>query len=369
MSRPSNLEQYTRNYYIQRGLPPLQASAIASYLLAESTFDPRGRNPRDGRDGSDSIGQGQWNSSRARNLMSFAASRGKSWDDRDTQLDFVLHEFQTAERRPFQRLMAARTPEEATAAMVSYGRPGGYNIRTSDPTGVPSWRARLNNTNRILGNANYAANVDPNTARSLGIDGDRMDAITGPGVPTPPDAARMNAAQFERYVGQNSPSTSNNPALAFQEDQATIRDGYVAGRPDIRSPNTPPASGLAGLGQFFARQQTPQMEPPSASGRVQVPIPAPRPADMPQYSGEMFGPPTAVPMPPERPEQFPMFARAPQRELPMGFNAMSEQQQMAQLLAPEVPYDTRPAPLQQPAQASMIPFNWFGSGYRTGGSF
>lgn len=150
-SRTTPQEQSTADYYRRRGFTPVQAAAIASYLLAESTFDPNAINPGDGRDGSNSIGMGQWNAERAQALIRFAAARGKPVGDRETQLEFVLHELQTTESAAGRRLMAAATPEEATAAMVAYGRPAGWRSGAGGHLGVPSWQARLGNTQRIMG--------------------------------------------------------------------------------------------------------------------------------------------------------------------------------------------------------------------------
>jgi len=154
--RSTPQEQAAADFYRQRGLTPVQAAAVASYLLAESTFDPNAINRRDGRDGSDSIGMAQWNAERAQALIAFAAARGKPVGDRETQLEFVLHELRTTESAAGRRLMAATTPEEATAAMVAYGRPRGWTSGPDGHLGVPSWQARLGNTQRIMGGISRA---------------------------------------------------------------------------------------------------------------------------------------------------------------------------------------------------------------------
>jgi hypothetical protein len=138
----------TYEYALAQGLAPHQAAAYTSAKLAESRFDPNARNPGDGRDGTDSIGVFQWNSGRAQALKQFAAQQGKSWNDPAVQRAFSFAELNGSERAAGQALRAAKTPEEATAAMLSYLRPGGWTSR--NPLGAHSAPARLRNTQGIL---------------------------------------------------------------------------------------------------------------------------------------------------------------------------------------------------------------------------
>lgn len=108
------------------GFTPEQASGAAGAFVGESRLDPSAVNPGDGRDGSDSIGIGQWNSDRAKALKAFAASRGKPWNDLDTQIDFAIQEMQSNEAKAGGLLKSARTVDEAAAAMLHYERPKGY---------------------------------------------------------------------------------------------------------------------------------------------------------------------------------------------------------------------------------------------------
>jgi hypothetical protein len=253
MAVPQNaltaIDFLTRN----AGLSRAQAAGLVGNLLVESgsRIDPRAVNPRDGRDGSDSIGIAQWNSTRAQALRNFAAERGRPVNDLETQLAYLVSELNGPERRAGERLRAAQTPDEAARAAVSFFRPAGYNIRTGDPSAVPSLGSRVGWAQTVMGGGMARPGMTDGAPSPEGLPGPAM-------APQPMEAPRMNGQQFAQYVGNNSPSTSNNPALAFQEDQNTIRDGFVAGRPDIRSPNTPPAgNGLEALGRAFARQQGP----------------------------------------------------------------------------------------------------------------
>lgn len=138
----------TYEYALSQGLAPHQAAAYTGAKLAESRFNPNARNPGDGRDGTDSIGGFQWNSGRAQALKQFAAQQGKSWNDPAVQRAFSFAELNGSERAAGQALRNAKTPEEATAAMLSYLRPGGWTSR--NPLGAHSAPARLRNTQGIL---------------------------------------------------------------------------------------------------------------------------------------------------------------------------------------------------------------------------
>lgn len=114
------------DYFVSQGWTPAQASGIVGNLMHESSFNPGAVNQGDGSDGSDSIGIGQWNSSRAVALQKFAAARGKPATDLQTQLEFVQSELKSSESDAAEALRAARTPAEATAAFLRYERPKGY---------------------------------------------------------------------------------------------------------------------------------------------------------------------------------------------------------------------------------------------------
>ncbi len=125
------------------------ASGLVGQFAQESGFNTRAVNPGDGTDGSDSIGIAQWNGKRARALRQFAAARGKPADDFETQLDFVMHELGTTEKAVGNRLRAARTVEEATAAAIGYERPRGWT--PENPKGGHGWSNRLAAAQSVYG--------------------------------------------------------------------------------------------------------------------------------------------------------------------------------------------------------------------------
>ena len=123
------------DYYVSQGLPPHQAAGIVGALQGESGqgLNPNAVNRGDGRDGSDSIGVGQWNSTRAQALKEFAASKGMPWNDLNTQLEFLHQELKGPERGAYDRLIAAKTPEEAGQAMLAFERPKDWNKPGAHP--------------------------------------------------------------------------------------------------------------------------------------------------------------------------------------------------------------------------------------------
>lgn len=133
---------------LKSGYQPHQAAAFTGAALAESSYRTDARNPGDGRDGSDSIGIFQWNGDRATGLKQFAEREGKDWRDRATQVAYALQEQQGPETFAGQAIRNAKTPEDATAAMLHYLRPAGYT--RDNPMGAGSSGVRMRNTNAIL---------------------------------------------------------------------------------------------------------------------------------------------------------------------------------------------------------------------------
>ena len=120
--------QYAYNYLKQKyGYSDAQAAGIVGNLMQESSLNTGARNRGDGRDGSDSIGIGQWNQDRAVNLHRFAKASDRDVYSLDTQLDFIHHELNGAEKRSGDLLRNATDIPSATRAMISYERPQDFS--------------------------------------------------------------------------------------------------------------------------------------------------------------------------------------------------------------------------------------------------
>lgn len=138
---------YAIDYLMNKhNLTRAQAAGIVGNFMQESTFNTGARNAGDGRDGSDSIGIGQWNGERARNLKAFG---GENYNNLDTQLDFAVHELRGtggngggSESRVWKQLSNAGDDYVAAAkAMISYERPQGWEA--DNPTAGHGWDNRL----------------------------------------------------------------------------------------------------------------------------------------------------------------------------------------------------------------------------------
>lgn len=133
--------QQAMSFFTGKGYTKEQAAGIVGNLIGESNLRTGARNPGDGRDGSDSIGIGQWNGERANRLKRFAASQGRDWQDFGVQLAFVDVELQNHEIDAYRALKQARTVDEATAAFIGYERPAGWS--RANPRGGHNYKGRL----------------------------------------------------------------------------------------------------------------------------------------------------------------------------------------------------------------------------------
>lgn len=191
---PADRIKAAGDYFAGQGYQPHQVAGIVGNLMTESGLNPGALNPRDGRDGSNSIGVAQWNGSRAAALQQFAQANKLNPNDLTTQLAFVHQELQTTEKPTLQALQAAKNPAEAAAAFTGFERPAGW--RPGAPEGAPTYGRRLGYANRVaavLGGADpsaagapapvQVASTDPNFAPGAQPTG-LMAA--GASVPLPP---------------------------------------------------------------------------------------------------------------------------------------------------------------------------------------
>jgi hypothetical protein len=126
---------------------PAAASGIVGNLMAESRLNTGAINRGDGRDGSDSIGIGQWNGPRAVALRQFAAQNGLNPSDLQTQLKFVDHELGTTENRTLASLQGAKDPRTAALAFAGYERPAGWT--PNNPAGAHNAAGRIANAEKL----------------------------------------------------------------------------------------------------------------------------------------------------------------------------------------------------------------------------
>ena len=113
---------YAFNYFRQQGVPDEVAAGMVGNLMQESGRDI---NPAASGDNGNAFGAAQWNGPRMRAYMDYAKAKGVDPTDFDTQLEYLVHEGQTSERGAWNKIMAAKTPEEAAlVASNAFWRPG-----------------------------------------------------------------------------------------------------------------------------------------------------------------------------------------------------------------------------------------------------
>lgn len=224
--KPADREGYVMSYLTGKGLAPHQAAGFVGNLIQESSLNTGANNPGDGADGSDSIGIGQWNGDRARNLRAFAKGTGRDVGDIDTQLDFALHEMGLgnaelrnlpgwgAEGRAGEALKNAQDVQSAAAAGISYERPAGWN--QANPTAGHGWGNRFGHAQRLAGmnwSGSQVASTAPTAAPAAQqpVQVASLDPSAGMGSPSPasPGASAPTAAPQPAPV-----QPTQNPQIA-----------------------------------------------------------------------------------------------------------------------------------------------------------
>lgn len=121
--------EYMSYLQTKHGLSPVAAAGVVGGLVQESGLDPTYAFTRPGGDNGSAHGMAQWRLERADGLKKFAQAQGKAPTDPTLQLDFLVNEMKGGDmgaQRAYAMLQQAKTPEEATTAMMHFFRPAGY---------------------------------------------------------------------------------------------------------------------------------------------------------------------------------------------------------------------------------------------------
>jgi uncharacterized protein (DUF2345 family) len=129
----SERETEAMRFFISKGWTKVQAAGIVGNLVKESNLNPSAVNKNDAGPGKDSVGIAQWNTSRLANLQSYANTKGKPFNDFQTQLEFVNIELNGAEKSAGREIRAATTVEQATVGMTKFERFQGYKLGLASP--------------------------------------------------------------------------------------------------------------------------------------------------------------------------------------------------------------------------------------------
>jgi hypothetical protein len=127
------------------GWAPHQAAAIVGHAQQESYLDLR---PHVVGDGGSAFGIIQWRLDRFDNLKKFAASRGKPWEDFETQVRFINKELRGSEKFAGNKLLASKDVEQAVEALMHYVRSAGYS--KTNPRNGHGFNNRLRNAQALM---------------------------------------------------------------------------------------------------------------------------------------------------------------------------------------------------------------------------
>ncbi len=137
---PNSNARKAYNFFVDNGYSPAQSAGIVGNLAQESTvaLDSSIENSIG------AFGIAQWLGPRRKALEKFASDRNIAPNDFDLQLDFILHELNTSEKRANKSLLSASTPSEAAASFVNKFE------RSGEKAGEKGFDRRLNFANSMF---------------------------------------------------------------------------------------------------------------------------------------------------------------------------------------------------------------------------
>lgn len=224
-------QDYVR-YLMGKGLSQVAATAAVARFIQESSLKPTIVGDKSIPGGS--VGLGQWNRERKQGLMNFA---GDQWSDPYRQLDYFIHEGQGPEAASYNALLAAKTPEDAAKAMMSYERPQGWTAE--NPAGGHGYSNTLKNYYALAGGQPL------NGQAEQPLNGQAQHPLNGQAQqPFPITQAQMPLAPSEQ--GPVKPQFQGPVAPQFQGPTAPPVQGPTA--PPVQGPETPFGSPTAVAG-------------------------------------------------------------------------------------------------------------------------
>lgn len=220
MGETGDREAQAMQFFIGKGYTPHQAAGIVGNLIQESNLNTGAINRGDGRDGSDSIGIGQWNGPRAQALQAFAQQSGVDPSDFNTQLAFVDHELNGSEKGVLERLRAAKNPIEATAAFVGYERPQGWTA--DNPYNAHGWGNRAKHAARLAGGSYAPQQVMPAQQQVADASGQFPEPQNNSVFDDVDFMRRAFANPMTRDLAIAAAQSRNDPTKRLQFEKATL---------------------------------------------------------------------------------------------------------------------------------------------------
>jgi hypothetical protein len=146
------------DFFVGKGYSREAASGIVGNLIQESNL-----NPNTVHDNGTGLGIAGHRLERLDALKAYAASKGKPVNDFQTQLEFVDQELNTTEGATGAALKAARSPQEAARAFISFERPQGWTA--ASPEAGHGFANRVANASALFGGNTGAGAAWFNEAR------------------------------------------------------------------------------------------------------------------------------------------------------------------------------------------------------------
>lgn len=151
---PASLMGRGKNIYNElkkRGFNDYACAACLGVWQQESSLSPSSQEPKSDTTGwgiglaqwsRDRLRGGGWGPGRRQKLINFAASKGRGWNDLNTQLDFMVMEMGSTESKAGATLRSATSLDQAIAGMKQYERFGVAGKRVQY---AKEWLTRIQN--------------------------------------------------------------------------------------------------------------------------------------------------------------------------------------------------------------------------------
>lgn len=168
------------------GVAPGTAAGAVGSLMGESGkgLNTAAINRGDGADGSDSIGMGQWNQSRATALRRTAQEMGTSWTDPRAQVAHIGNELQGSHRHVLKALLAA-----------------GDDVHAGNSIWTRQYEVPANAAGQVAHRSRHALDF----ARQMGaISPEQMAAIAARAPSVPAEPASRSGASSTRDIAANA---------------------------------------------------------------------------------------------------------------------------------------------------------------------
>jgi hypothetical protein len=223
----SPLAKQAFDYFVGKGYTPAAAAGLVGNFNQESGFSPSNISAANGGGGDGGVSQhlAQWNGPRLAALNAFAAQRGTSPGDYQTQLDFVDHELNTTEAATGNALRGVTDPVHAAAIAAGYERPQGYQPG-GNPALINGWQNRARSALSAF--------------QTFGGDGAQNQVAAGPtSAPAPYQTVQQEQAQADATAGQPLPTSIPNAGPQAPANQVASLDPNIVPQMQQR-PGGPP---------------------------------------------------------------------------------------------------------------------------------